>query len=331
MKNIESLRALLSSPKKITIVTHPRPDGDAMGSSLGLYNFLEIRGHQVSVILPTEYPDYFKWMKGNNQAFVYTHQMDKANEAIRSSELVFCLDFNNLNRIEPLDKVFKELEVPFVLIDHHLQPDTFDYMLHSTGASSSCELVYDLFELLEGEEVKITKDIANCLYTGIVTDTGNFQNSATSVRSFQLAAKFMSEGVKLEFIREKVFNNFREKRLRFLGNALSNRMVVLHPLKAAYITVTKEDVRRYDLDAGDTEGLVNYPLTIKGIKVAVLMKEHGNIVKLSFRSKGDLSVNEFARKHFEGGGHRNAAGGRSKKSLQQTIVELVNLWKKELG
>ncbi|MEZ5004637.1 MAG: bifunctional oligoribonuclease/PAP phosphatase NrnA [Chitinophagales bacterium] len=333
MKNFDQLKNLLSSPKKIVIVTHPRPDGDAMGSSLGLYNYLRSKGHFPTVILPTEYPDYFRWMRGTRKAILYNRRKEDADAEINQADLVFCLDFNALKRVDPIHNVLEKLDVPFVLIDHHLEPelDEFQFALHSIKSSSTCELVADFIELMEGEWPNLNKDIVHCLYTGLVTDTGNFQNGATTTRSFELAAKFMKLGLDLEFIRENVFNTYKEKRIRFLGNALLNRLVVVQQLKIAYISVTKEDVRTYDLNAGDTEGLVNYPLTIKGIKVAVLLKEHGDIIKLSFRSKDDISVNDFARKYFQGGGHKNAAGGKSSKSLSATIIEITNLWKKEFA
>lgn len=331
MDNIESLKNLLDSPKKIVIISHPRPDGDAMGSSLGLYNYFKSRKHEVSVIYPNEYPDYFKWMRGCRNTTLYNRNKEKADTLIKDAELIFLLDFNTLSRIAPMDEVLKTVTVPFVLIDHHLEPDTFDYMLHSTDASSTCELIADFLELLEGKFPHINSDIAHCLYTGLVTDTGSFQNSATTARSFELAGILLDHGVDIQFIQEKVFNTFKEDRLRFIGNALLNRMVIMKDLKMGYISVTKEDVRKYNLNAGDTEGLVNYPLTIKGIKSAILMKEHGDIIKLSFRSKGDISVNDFARKHYEGGGHKNAAGGRSTKPLALTKIEIVNLWKKEFA
>lgn len=329
MNNIADLQEFLSTPRKIVIVTHPRPDGDAMGSSLALHNYLLKAGHRSTVVLPTEFPDYFKWMRNSRDALIYTFKKDQCTKAAAEAEIVFCLDFNSLPRLAPADKIFSGLNVPFVLIDHHLEPDSFDYMFHTVEASSTCELVYDFLMQLEGAAPKIDRHMAHCLYTGLLTDTGNFQNNNTTIRSFELAAILLRAGVDIDYIREKVFSNFKEKRVRFIGNALVNRMVVMRDLKAAYITVTKEDVRKYDLDAGDTEGLVNYPLTIRGIKVAALVKEHGDMIKLSFRSKGDVSVNEFARKYFSGGGHKNAAGGRSDKSLQATLIELVNHWKKE--
>jgi phosphoesterase RecJ-like protein len=329
MKHIGKIRELLGVPRRIVIVTHPRPDGDAMGSSLGLHNYLSKKGHHSTVILPTEFPDYFKWMKNSRDALIYTRKKEQCKAAMAGAEIVFCLDFNSLPRIAPVDKLFDGITAPVVLIDHHLGPDEFEYMLHSVEASSTCELVYEFLLMLEGEQLKIDRDVAQCLYTGLLTDTGNFQNNNTTIRSFELAAQLLKAGVDINYIREKVFSNFKEKRIRFIGNALVNRMVVMRDLKTAYITVTKEDVRKYDLDAGDTEGLVNYPLTIRGIKVAALVKEHGDVIKLSFRSKGNISVNDFARKYFSGGGHKNAAGGRSEKSLQATLIELVNYWKKE--
>ena len=329
MENIDALKKILSTPKRIAIITHPRPDGDAMGSSLALHNYLLKQGHASTVVLPTEFPDYFKWMKYSREALIYPHKKDQCVTAIKGAELIFVLDFNSLPRVAPVDRHFSDILAPIVLIDHHLEPDKFDFMFHNVKASSTCELVYDFLEVLHGDELKIDRDMAQCLYTGLLTDTGNFQNNNTTVRAFELAGKLLNAGVSIDFIREKVFSNFKEKRIRFIGNALANRLVVLNDLHAAYITVTKEDVRKYDLDAGDTEGLVNYPLTIKGIDVAVLAKEHGNMIKLSFRSKGDISVNEFARKYFNGGGHKNASGGRSDKSLQATLIDLVNHWKNE--
>jgi len=329
MKNAETLKELLSETRKIVIVTHPRPDGDAMGSSLGLASYLNKKGHDVTVVYPTEYPDFFKWMTGSRQALIYTHKKDQSITAMKEAEVIFCLDFNTLSRVAPLTKTLEKCTGRMVLIDHHLQPDTFEFMLHDVKASSTCELIYDFIEIMEEEEPVISKGIAYCLYTGLVTDTGNFQNANTTVKAFKLAAKLLEAGVDVDSIRNKVFSNFKLKRLRFIGNALLNRMQLIRNLDLAYITVTKEDVRTYDLDAGDTEGLVNYPLTIRGVKVAVLLKEHGDVIKLSIRSKGDISVNDFARKYFSGGGHKNAAGGRSEKTLDQTVIELVNHWKKE--
>jgi len=329
MKNAETLKNLLSTPKRIAIVTHPRPDGDAMGSSLALSSYLKSKGHNVTVLYPTEFPDFFKWMIGSRDALIYNHHKDQSIKAMKEAEIIFCLDFNMLSRVAPLTKTLEKCTAQMVLIDHHLQPDTFEFMLHDVKASSTCELVYDFMELMEEKEPSLKKGIAYCLYTGLVTDTGNFQNANTTVKAFELAAKLLKAGVDVDSIRDKVFSNFKEKRIRFIGNALLNRMQVIRNLQMAYITVTKEDVRTYDLDAGDTEGLVNYPLTIRGVKVAVLLKEHGDVVKLSIRSKGDISVNDFARKYFSGGGHKNAAGGRSEKSLDQTVIELVNNWKKE--
>lgn len=329
MKNLNELKELLSSPSKVVIVTHPRPDGDAMGSSLGLAGYLKKAGHEVTVVLPTEFPEYFNWMRGSRKALIYKTDREACDAAIAEASVIFCLDFNLLNRVAPVDKPIENSSAKIVLIDHHLEPDTFEFMLHNVKASSTCELVYDFMEMLEGREPELDSAIAHCLYTGLVTDTGNFQNNNTTARAFELAARLLRAGVDVDFIRDKVFSNFKLKRLRFIGNALLNRMTVLDKWHLAYVTVTKDDVRKYDLDAGDTEGLVNYPLTVRGVKVAVLLKDHGNMIKLSFRSKGDISVNDFARKYFEGGGHRNAAGGRSDKSLEQTIIELVNLWKKE--
>lgn len=308
--DLTALRQLLSQPIQITITTHQKPDGDAMGSSLGLYNYLSQFGHRIKVIVPTEFPAYFNWMPGVAELWVYPDHKAEADEWIKSSDLICCLDFNTLSRIHPMDTVVKDAEKPVLLIDHHLQPESFEWMLHDVKACSTCELVHRLMHILE-ETPDISLQTAQCIYTGLLTDTGNFQNGATNKAAFMIVADLMDRGLVIQYVQEQLNQNGSESKLRFLGNSLLNKMTVRHDLGIAFIVVDRKDARTYNLQAGDTEGLVNFPLSIKGINISVLIKEEREITKLSFRSKGDIDVNEFARTNFEGGGHKNAAGGKS--------------------
>lgn len=325
MKGLEELAVLLSQPKKITITTHQKPDGDAMGSSLGLFNFLIQMGHNVQVITPTDFPDYFKWMPGCEQVWVYEKTATFSDKFIAGSDLIFCLDFNALKRIEPMDvPVSGNTGAKLVLIDHHIAPDDFaHFQLWRTSASSTCELVFDLIELM-GKDQLINTSVAECLYTGLLTDTGGFSNSATSASAHRVAASLLEKGVNIQHIQENLNQNGREGRLRFVGNALLNKMTLVHDIGLAYIVVDKSDARRFNLQAGDTEGLVNYGLEVKHIRISALIKEEPNMIKLSFRSKGDISVNELCRTYFNGGGHRNAAGGRGEKTVEATIDKIIN-------
>lgn len=308
--DLTAFKQLLSKPIQITITAHQRPDGDAMGSTLALFNYFIQFGHDVKVIYPTDYPIYFQWMPGAQESWVYTEHQEEADKWIKESDLICCLDFNTLKRIEPMDEIIKEANRPIFLIDHHLEPDTFEWMLHDVQACSTCELMFRFIQLME-DDSKINADIAQCIYTGILTDTGNFQNGATNKAAFTIVGHLIDKGLEIQKVQMELNQNSSESRLRFLGNSLLNKMTVLHDLGLAFIVVNRKDSRTYNLKSGDTEGLVNYPLSIKGINISILIKEEKGITKLSFRSKGDINVNEFAREHFEGGGHKNAAGGRS--------------------
>lgn len=326
---INVLQDGLSKPRKIVITTHQKPDGDAMGSSLGLYNYLIEKKHQVKVITPTDYPSFLHWLPGNDQVISAENKKQIAEKTIAEADIIFCLDFNALSRIIPIDGFVGESLAYKVLIDHHLEPDDFpDLMFWNTKASSTCELVFDFIHLLEDNPL-ISIDTATCLYTGLLTDTGNFSNGATTAKAMRLGADLIEKGASFLDIQEQLHSNNLESKLRFLGNSLLNRMVVMPELDFAYISVNKEDARKFNLQSGDTEGLVNFPLNIKGIKIALLLKEDTNIIKLSFRSKGDVNVNEFARSHFNGGGHKNAAGGRSNENLAKTIQRIIDLLKLE--
>ncbi|MET3878414.1 DHH family phosphoesterase [Chitinophaga sp. OAE865] len=323
MKPIEEIKPLLESPKKVVITMHQKPDADAMGSSLAMYHYLIQKGHQVTVISPTNFPDFLNWMPGANDVIDYESSMDRAIQALEGIDLLFCLDFNALYRTKNLAPHLEKLDCTKVLIDHHLEPQpSFDYGVSDTKASSTAQLVYETIYKL-GDEQYINLEIAECIYAGTVTDTGSFRFASTSAAVHRMVADLMERGLKHEVIHQAIYDNFLENRLRFLGHSLLNRMEVFYEYNTAMLAIPYSDLKRFDLQTGDTEGLVNFLLSIQGIKMAALIIDRNSEVKLSFRSKGNFDVNTFARKYFDGGGHFNASGGRSTDSLEKTVDRFV--------
>lgn len=299
---------------------HQRPDADAMGASLAMYDYLKQKGHSVQVISPTAFPDFLKWMPGCGQVIVFETQKDKAIEALRDNDILFCLDFNNLGRTKDLAACLEKMSCIKVLLDHHLEPQqVFDYGRSDISAASTSLLVYE-FIVEMGDEKLINNNIAQCIYAGTMTDTGSFRFTSTSDRVHEMVAKLMRNGLEHEPIHQAIYDNYLESRLRFIGHALLNRLEVLYEYNVAMIAIPYGDIQHFGLKTGDTEGLVNYPLSIKGIKMAALIIDRKEEVRMSFRSKGDFDVNSFARKYFEGGGHQNAAGGRSSDTLEKTVT-----------
>lgn len=321
MTNIEELKGFLAQPRRIIITSHINPDGDAMGSSLGLYNYLQPLGHKVSVVVPSNYPDFLKWMPNDGKVYIYPYQQSEAQRLIAEAELIFCLDYNALGRIGDVGTAVAANPCPKVLIDHHLFPDDFArYVLHRVDASSTAELVYEFFEQL-GVAYKVTADIAACLYTGILTDTGGFQYPNTSSKVHRIVANLLDTGMDHNKIYRDVFNSFTEMRLRLFGYSITEKMKLYPEYKAALISLNKEELQRFQVRSGDTEGLVNYPLKINGINFAAFVADRNEVIKLSFRSVGSFDVNQFSRAHFGGGGHVNAAGGQSKEPLEKVIAK----------
>lgn len=319
MKPIEEFFPLLETSKKVIITAHQKPDGDAMGSSLGLYHFLIQLGHNVTVISPTNWADFLEWMPGCNKVVDYEANRQKSQLLIDAADIIFCLDFNILHRTKNMEKPLANATCIKVLIDHHEQPQTeaFDYGVSNTAKSSTCEMVYD-FIMASAYGDKINLDVAASLYTGVMTDTGSFRFPSTTASVHRMVAHFKDLGLQHTPIHDNIYDNFLENRLRFIGNALLNRMEVMYEYNTALMHIPKSDITKFDIKTGDTEGLVNYLLTIKGIRLAAIVIDRDEERKWSFRSKGDFDVNIFARKHFEGGGHANAAGGRSGDSLENT-------------
>ncbi len=325
VKQIKEVKALLSKPKNIVIVTHWSPDGDAMGSSLGLYNYLIQLKHKVNVITPNDYPSFLFWLPGNKKVTDFSKNPKSAKTLVAKADIIFCLDFNSLKRIDKLgDEVGKSSAVKF-MIDHHLQPEDFaKYMLHSIKACSTCELVFDFIQLM-GHKKMLNKDIANCLYTGIMTDTGSFRFPSTTAHTHRIIASLIEAGAENGEIHNRIYDGSTESRIKLLGFSLSEKLKVFKEYKAAYFSLTEEELERYQYQKGDTEGVVNYALSIDGIRFAAFFVERDGIIKCSFRSQGSFDVNVFARKHFSGGGHANAAGGMSELSMDKTLQKFEAL------
>ena len=299
---------------------HQKPDGDAMGSALGLYHFLVGLNHEVTVISPTNWADFLQWMPGTKQVVNFEMNKEKSLRILGEAEVIFCLDFNIFHRTKHLAIHLANSQAIKVLIDHHQQPDevSFNYGVSDTGKSSTCEMVYDFIEGA-GYDASISSDIAICLYTGVMTDTGSFRFPSTTASVHRMVARLKETGFEHALVHNHIYDNFLENRLRFIGFALMNRMEVLYEYNTALMYITKQDLHKYDIKTGDSEGLVNYLLTIQGIKFGAIVIDRDEERKWSFRSKGSFDVNQFARTHFEGGGHANAAGGRSSHSIDQTV------------
>ncbi len=320
------VKELLASPQKIVIVGHKNPDGDAVGSCLGLSFFLKSLGHSTTVIMPNDFPDFLKWLPGVDDIIIHERETNKSIAQIKDADIIFTLDFNSLDRIGEMQNVLEESTSKFVMIDHHQQPSDYAVATYSdVKMSSTSEMVFHFMDAL-GNSEKLSKEIAINLYTGIMTDTGSFRFSSTSPTTHRVAAKLIEAGAESAVINQNIYDTNSPERMKLLGVALSN-LVILPELHTAYITMTQKELDNHNFKKGDTEGFVNYALSVKGIVFAAIFIENKqeSIVKISFRSKDDFSVNDFARNHYSGGGHINAAGGKSSQSLNKTISEFISI------
>jgi phosphoesterase RecJ-like protein len=322
-----SLAELREHSGKIIITTHHKPDGDAMGSSLGLYTYLKNAGIDSQIITPTDYADFLWWMPNNDDVLIYEGNEAQALELIDQSEIVYCLDFNALSRINEMGEHIANSNAKTILIDHHRDPEDFDNeRLCDVNMSSTCELIYT-YITNHLEPKYLSKDVAVCIYTGIITDTGSFRFSSTSSNTIRVAANLIDLGVVPADIYQRLFDQNRLVRLQLLGYFLANKIEVIEEGKVALAHLTKEEIDRYDVKTGDTEGFVNYGLSISGVQLSALFIDRGPLVKISFRSKTDFPCNEFSAQNFDGGGHRNAAGGASKESLNVALQKFKNVIK----
>ena len=326
-QEISTVKELLQNSKKIAIIPHRNPDGDAMGSTLALKHFLDKKGHQCTVVAPNMYPKFLHWLPGNDDVITYETQKNSSQEVLQEADLIFTLDFNHRSRMgNEMEAFIVSLDKTYIMIDHHEQPDTYATVTYSKPEmSSTCEMVYHFINYLE-ETHLIDKAIASCIYTGIMTDTGSFRFASTTATTHQVVAELMEKGAENHTIHQNVLDTNSYSKMQLLGKALSN-LKVLPELRTAYITLSQKELNDHNFKKGDTEGFVNYGLSLEGIIFAVIFIENKDegIIKISFRSKGTFSVNDFARAHYNGGGHHNAAGGKSDLSLKQTTQEFVNL------
>lgn len=304
---------------------HQKPDADAMGSALGLYHFLVQLGHQPIVISPTNWARWLNWMPGCDKVVDFELNRDKTDAILRDADWLFCLDFNIFHRTKNLAPRLAAFTGTRILIDHHQQPDepNFQYGISNTAKSSTCEMIYDLI-VGSGHRGLLNKEIASCIYAGVMTDTGSFRFPAASADVHKMVAELKEHGLDHTKVHENIYDNYLENRLRFIGHILLHRMEVFYEYNTALIAISKKDLLRYEIKTGDTEGLVNYPLSIQGIRLAALVIDRDEERKWSFRSKGDFDTNTFARKYFEGGGHYNASGGRSSASLDETVQHFID-------
>ncbi len=326
MQDLQAFKELLDSPKNIVIVTHHKPDADALGSSLGLAGYLKKKHHHVQVITPTDYPQFLFWMAGNDDVMVYNEGRQKeAQQLVTDADLIFCLDFSSLHRINELGDHVRASEAIKVLIDHHLDPEDFaQFKSWSTQAAATAELVYQLIVDL-GDKDLIDANIAEALYAGIMTDTGSFRHSNTTQNVHQVTANLIASGADTHKVSKLIYDSNSIDRVKFTGFAISERLVVLEEYNTAYMAISEQDLQRFNSKTGDTEGLVNYALSIKGIVLAALIIDRGEVIKISFRSVGSFPANQLAQENFQGGGHLNAAGGKSHLTLQETVEKFVKL------
>ncbi|MCU0333478.1 MAG: bifunctional oligoribonuclease/PAP phosphatase NrnA [Chitinophagaceae bacterium] len=321
MQALEAFFSLLTAPgRRVVITTHQKPDGDAMGSSLALWHYLRSLGHHPVVISPTNWAGFLNWMPGVQEVLDYESKTAQAEELIAQADWLFCLDFNAIGRVKRMEPALSQAPGLRILIDHHQEPQVsyFHYGASDTSKSSTAEMVYD-FIVASGGADSITEGMAECLYAGVMTDTGSFRFPSTTSSVHSMVAFLKQKGLKHHLVHDHLFDNFLENRLRFIGHALLYRMEVIYEMNTVLMAIPKSDIHRFDISTGDTEGLVNFPLSIQGIKLAAIVIDRDEERKWSFRSKGEVDVNQFARQHFNGGGHRNAAGGRSTDSLDETV------------
>ncbi|MCC7504050.1 MAG: bifunctional oligoribonuclease/PAP phosphatase NrnA [Saprospiraceae bacterium] len=324
MEISSELRQLLIIPQNVAIFSHRNPDGDAIGSSLALRHYLEQYGHTVHVLFPSEYPEELEFLPGAEEILIWDIHTEECKHVLQQKNVFFFLDFNSLSRIDKMGDFVKNLPGKRILIDHHLYPEPIaEHTFSEPEASSTCELVYRFIDAM-GDSVRVNPKVGECIYTGIVTDTGSFRH-ATNPRVFRIVADLIDRGMDDTAVQDSIFNSQKEKNLRLLGHCLANRMEYWPEWRTALIWLSKKDYEQFSIQRGDTEGIVNYLLTIKDVKMAAFIHNQPTIVKLSLRSKGDLDVQEICRKHFNGGGHKNAAGAFSHDSLKATIEKFKNL------
>ena len=324
-KHIDQFKQILSGSQNSVIVPHINPDGDAIGSCIALLHVLKNIGKRATVVVPNDFPDFLQWIDGSHLVVDFEKRKEEAIAIFNEADTMFVLDFNDFNRSEEMASTLNSFEGKTVMIDHHPGPvAACDLILSHPEVSSTCELIFRILER-SGLLDKLDKSGAEAIFTGMMTDTGNFSYNASAPETYRIIATLIEKGIDKDMINANVYHTFSESRWRLVGHSLKDKMVVLHEYKTAYISLTKQELDHFKFQPGDTEGLVNLPLMVKGIVFCVFFMEKDEHVKLSLRSKGNFSVNTFSRSHFEGGGHDNAAGGRSSLSMNEAIAKFESL------
>ena len=332
--NCQSLWPLIHKGNSIVITTHHKPDGDALGSSLGLYHFFKKKKLDVSIVSPTDYSKNFNWMPGQEIIINFEEKPQQAKTLFEKADILFCLDFNNFSRINDLAEIARNSKAKKVMIDHHEYPENFDdYRFWNPKASSTSELIYQFLSVYEDEDW-MNQQAAECLYVGIMTDTGSFKHDSTSALTHEVAKKVHQLGVQTGKIHERIFDRGSLSRTRLVGYVFYQKLRVMEDLPVAIVSLDKEELKEFNVQTGDTEGFANFGLGIDGILLSALFVERKDMVKISFRAKSNFKVNIFSQKYFEGGGHQKAAGGRSLLGLNETVAkfeEKIRLHRNELS
>lgn len=319
LKGEENLQ-LLNEPKKIVITTHHKPDGDALGSSLGLYHFLKKYNHTVNVIVSSDFPDFLNWMPGKPDVIIYPEQPQHAKQLFDDADIIFCLDYSALSRTNILEPIIANSPGQKWMIDHHLDPEDFANLIYwNSNAAATAQLIYTFIADVLQQKEAIDADIATCLYAGIMTDTGSFRFKSTTSAVHHIIANLIDAGARNWEIHEQIYNSATERRLKFLGYVLLNCLEVIPEYNTALISISKDDLAKFKITTGDTEGLVNYALSIRGVRLAALIVDRTELIKLSLRSIGEIPCNEICKKHFNGGGHLNASGGSSSDNFEAVV------------
>ncbi len=333
-EKIEQLRALVSGPaQKVVIASHTNPDGDAIGSSLAWAALLRRYGHSVTCVVPNRYPAFLEWLPDIHDLKIYKVHADEVTRAVAEADTIYCLDFNQIHRLDSIGELIEQNEKSKkVLIDHHLDPPhIYDIEFSNPDYSSTCMLVYTLISHLSNTDI-IDLPMAEQLYVGIMTDTGNFSHSNLTPQLFRAVATLVEKGLDIPLINRRVYNSFSADRLRLMGYALS-KMEVIGPKvdRVAYITLTEAELRRFNFRLGDSEGFVNYPLSIRDLALSAMLIQNRHFIRISLRSRPDVDASEFARRYFDGGGHKNAAGGKSHDDMATTIERFKTAVKEFFG
>lgn len=335
MKNFDRTKLQIELEKNPTllITTHRGPDGDAMGSSLALYQVLKAQGYDVSVLVPNSYASFLHWLPYNDEVVEYEGNEELGNKMIDEADLIFCLDFNDLSRTDMMAESLSSSEAKFIMIDHHQEPSDFaDFVFSDSSICSTCQLIYEFVEIM-GWSKHLTQEVAVCIYTGIVTDTGSFRFSSVDKRTHQIAAQLIEAGVEQAKVHQLLFDNNKASKLKLLGYCLNEKLEIYPEYHTAVMSLSREELNRFDFEKGDTEGFVNYALSIDGVVFTAFFVKYDDKVKISFRSLNGFRANLLAKKHFNGGGHINAAGGMFMGSIEEAITQFKSVlpnYKEEL-